>query len=75
MTEANVKNSFLPGKQDEDTTKQRVFKFLDGLKLANLSDIFSPVGEKNLANKFRLSIEEFKEIIEEHRQKGGAHNC
>jgi hypothetical protein len=70
MTQINVKNSFLPGKQDEVTTKQRIFKFLDGLRLSNLTDQFSLIGERNLANKFKVSIEVFKQYVEEHR-KGG----
>jgi hypothetical protein len=57
--------------QEQDTTKQRIFKFLDGLKLGNMTSYFSPTGEKNLARKFSVSIEKFREIVEEHRQKGG----
>lgn len=58
-------------RQEQDTTKERIFKFLDGLALGNMTSYFSPVGEKNLASKFSIGIEKFREIVEEHRQKGG----
>lgn len=70
MTEANVNDSFLPGKQGECTTKKRIFKFLDGLKSANLTDQFSLTGETNLSRKFSISLDEFRQVVLEYR-KGG----
>ena len=60
----------LPTEQGKDITKQRVFKFLDGLRLGQMSHHFSPTGERNLANKFKVSIEVFKQYVEEHREGG-----
>jgi len=68
MTSGSNNGISSPG-QEQDTIKQRVFKFLDGLKLGNMTDDFSLVGEKNLANKFKISVEEFRTLIQEYRKK------
>lgn len=70
MTSGSNNGISSPG-QEQDTIKQRVFKFLDGLKLGNMTDRFSPTGERNLASKFKITLEQFQQIVEEHRQKGG----
>jgi hypothetical protein len=58
-------------RQEQDTKKQRIFKFLDGLALGNMTSDFSEKGLRNLASKFKINQDQFQQIVEEYRQRGG----